>query len=490
MNNQNKPFFRFKDFFNTKDTVASSKVESKTVKRKLLRGPNLIILGCLLVITFFFLNQLPGQDREVYINKYKDIAMSEMDRAGIPASIKLAQGILESGAGSSSLAKKAKNHFGMKCGSAWTGPTYFLEDDDYDDNGDLIKSCFRVFKNADASYIAHSEFLRDPNKNYRYGPLFRLDPRDYKAWAHGLKRAGYATSPTYAEKLIRIIETYKLFEYDSDVPGPVDVPNTNNEEEIAGIFKINQVKVVLAKGDDTPVDIADRTSIPVKSILKFNENLSSKTQSLLEKSKVYIQRKRGNYRGKKKYHYVKAGDSMFDIAQQYGLRLDKLYKKNRLNNGSEPAVGERIKIRGWKVKSDEIPRTSKEGPVEKEEEKTREGEIEFEPSDDTDFGEDETESGNSDFDNESLDDLIKDRIEGEKEKEKDKPNTPPVSETEDNGNSSSNGDTAIRPVYHKIVKGDTLYGLARKYGTTVATIKHLNGLSSNVISVGQSLRIR
>ena len=258
-----------------------------------------------------------------YIEEFKNIAISEAERAGVPASIKLAQGILESNAGQSTLARKANNHFGIKCHNGWTGRKYHIEDDDYDENGKIIKSCFRVYRNAEFSYIAHSDFLRDRN---RYDFLFSLNPKDYRGWAYGLKRAGYATSATYAEKLIRVIETYELYRFDDmtiiDVQhGGVGPANGYT----AGL--INQVKVTFSKIGDTPAKISDRTGVSLKRIIKYNEKLTLGNQSIKPDTRVFLQRKRCSYRGKKKWHYVKEGESMFAISQIYGLRLSSLYKK-------------------------------------------------------------------------------------------------------------------------------------------------------------------
>ena len=165
----------------------------------------------------FFLcltTSLVAQDRVAYIQRYKNIDIREMERTGVPASIKLAQGLLESAAGTSTLAKKANNHFGIKCGADWKGRTIYRKDDDYDDNGILQESCFRAYKSAEESYIAHSEFLRDPRKEHRYGILFQYKVTDYRRWARGLKKSGYATSATYDEKLISIIENYGLDKFD------------------------------------------------------------------------------------------------------------------------------------------------------------------------------------------------------------------------------------------------------------------------------------
>jgi len=141
-----------------------------------------------------------------YIQQYKTIAQHEMDRVGIPASIKMAQAILESASGRSTLARQSNNHFGIKCGKDWKGGEVYRHDDDYKD-GLLVRSCFRAYDDPAESFRAHSDFLTD---NRRYKPLFELDIYDYKGWANGLRKAGYATDPQYPSKLIRIIEEYEL----------------------------------------------------------------------------------------------------------------------------------------------------------------------------------------------------------------------------------------------------------------------------------------
>lgn len=171
----------------------------------------LILLFCLSVAV-----SSSGQDKVYlyYIGKYKDIAMQEMQRTGIPASIKLAQALHETDGGTSYLSSMSKNHFGIKCGPDWYGFRALKKDDEYDASGKLIQSCFRVYQSVENSYIAHSQFLRNPEKFHRYGFLFQLDPLDYRQWAIGLKKAGYATNPSYHLKLIEIIETYNLHKYD------------------------------------------------------------------------------------------------------------------------------------------------------------------------------------------------------------------------------------------------------------------------------------
>jgi len=416
-----------------------------------------IILLAVLVCWAIMSIDVQGQDPNEYIRKYKSIAMQEMDRAGIPASIKLAQGILESGSGKSTLARKAKNHFGMKCGSAWRGKTYYHEDDDYDENGRLIKSCFRVFKNAKASYIAHSEFLRDPRKAYRYGPLFDLNPKDYKAWAYGLKRSGYATSATYAEKLIKIIERYELYRFDYENidavaggPGKVEEPI---DLEDSGILTINNVKMLLANKGDTPLTIADRTGVKTKCLLKYNDEFKSVGQDIEENSRVFLQDKRNSYRGKRKWHKVKEGQSLFDVSQLYGISLKRLKKRNRIKDNREPKAGQLLKLRGWRVSKRKTPKTIKSADVPEVEE-------ENENTTDVEMEEEETFLDEINEDVEETFDPFDEQLPQEK------------------------------PVYHLVEKGETLYGLSRFYGVSVSQIRQWNQLESNIINPGDTLRVK
>lgn len=427
--------------------------------------------------------------REKYINKYKKIAIQEMERAGVPASIKLAQGILESNAGQSTLARKAKNHFGMKCGTQWRGDTYYLEDDDYNDAGKLVKSCFRVYKKENESYIAHSEFLRDPRKRYRYGDLFKLNPRDYKAWARGLKAAGYATSPTYAEKLIGIIESYELYKYDKKGAPEVDLPDddrypddtSTGEEEIAaeevddsGLLFLNDVKMILAEKNDTPLEIANRTGVKTKCILKYNDKLTRPTQDIAANSRIYLQSKRNAYRGKKKYHQVREGETIYYISQVYGVKQKKLRKRNRISEGYEPTVGSLIKLRGWKVGKNKKPKTVRgsglpekdyidpkkdERPPKKDDQETNPATPEIETQDPIESDEVEFEIG--------------DEI-----------------DPEETFNPFDDDLPQAQPIYHQVVKGDTLYKLSKYYGTSVEDIRLLNQMRSNILSVGQNLRVK
>lgn len=162
------------------------------------------------LLSFNYNNPLDAMAYD-YLDQYGDLAVVEMYRSGIPASITLAQGLHESNYGTSSLATRANNHFGIKCKSYWQGHTYYHQDDDYNDRGDLIESCFRSYNSAVESYVDHSNFLM---YSAHYSQLFDLSKTDYVGWAYGLKECGYATDISYSQKLIAKIEKYDLSRFD------------------------------------------------------------------------------------------------------------------------------------------------------------------------------------------------------------------------------------------------------------------------------------
>ena len=443
-----------------------------------VRGTNFKYAFSTLFSILFISTSLLAQnsDHLKYIDKYKKIAISEMERAGIPASIKLAQGILESNAGKSYLARKANNHFGIKCHSNWKGKKVYREDDDYDENGKLQKSCFRAYKNAEASYIAHSEFLRDSKKTGRYGFLFRLKPTDYKRWARGLKRAGYATSATYAEKLISIIERYELHQYDRMTPGEVVAPEP--PPIVEKTLRINDAKVVYAKEGDTPNSIASANDMSVKSILKYNEKIGHSNTRLKEGTRVFIQPKRGSFRGRQEWHTVVHGENMYSISQLYGMKLSKLYKRNRMKAGQEPALGERLRLR-WKAKKrpklrSEVRDNPNKVPELIIDEKSEEVEIDgtdlpvIEPEIIPEPTPPPTNKPNSEPQEETV------------------PHTPPV--VEDKPPTSTT--PTETPIYHTVVSGETLYRISKKYNITVDEILKLNNMTSTIIRKGQKIRVR
>ena len=299
-----------------------------------------------LILVFLFSFNLFAQPapyritRNEYIEKYKDEAIFSMNKYGIPASIKLAQAMLESDNGNSVLAKKANNHFGIKCHSGWSGPSVRMDDDEKNE-------CFRKYKNELESYNDHSEFLRGRD---RYSFLFELDRTDYKAWARGLKKAGYATNPKYPELLIKIIEDNNLYELDKPGGKPIFVSKPKNKnshsDEVSidvadQVMKINNVKYILSKPGDTYKSIAERNEVMPWQILKYND--LEKNSGINEGEIIYLQPKRNN--GNKEYHVAQIGETMEDISQQYAVKLKKLYKKNNMEPGSQPVPGQKISLK-------------------------------------------------------------------------------------------------------------------------------------------------
>ena len=274
-----------------------------------------------------------SQDARNYIRQYKNLAISEMNRYGIPASITLAQGILESGSGTSTLAVNANNHFGIKCHVYWDGPSVYHDDDEK-------QECFRKYNSVDESFRDHSIFLSERN---RYSFLFALRKNDYKGWAKGLQKAGYATSNTYAKKLIRLIDEYNLTQYDNKKLNKKDQEKLalNNDMELnLKVYQKNYTKYVLAKKGDFYDDIAEKMDVWLWELLKYNE--CEIDRLLLEGEKVYLQPKRK--KGSKSYHVVSEGEDMYSISQLYGIKLKHLYKKNRMDIGTEPYVGQRLSL--------------------------------------------------------------------------------------------------------------------------------------------------
>lgn len=273
-----------------------------------------------------------------YIRKYRDIAVEQMHEYGIPASITLAQGLLESAAGRSDLATKGNNHFGIKCGGSWVGESMTHDDDR---NGE----CFRVYKNAEESFKDHSVFLQ----KQRYRRLFSLDRKDYKGWARGLKECGYATSPTYAAKLINIIELYELHLYDdgrkkaSSAPAVVQQPVVANPR--ITVYPNGIPYVVVGNGESLQ-SISTKYGISERKIRKYNE--LPKNAVLQSGDVIYLAKKKTKASKAFKtqcWHKVQRGQSMYDIAQTYGIRLRNLYKRNYKSPDYVPREGDLLKIR-------------------------------------------------------------------------------------------------------------------------------------------------
>ena len=265
---------------------------------------------------------------EAYIDKYKEMAIVQMHRHKIPASITLAQGLLESGAGQGLLAKEANNHFGIKCASGWTGKTFRKDDDRRDE-------CFRSYRSVEESYEDHSKFLQRPH----YSPLFDLKTTDYKGWAHGLRSCGYATDRQYAQKLIRLIEEYELYRYDRMSP-------TWGDQKVLQrpVYKNGKLLYVLAKQGDDLKSIAKEVGISARRLRKYNE--LPKEYSLRSGDIIYLQRKRARALKSYKYHQVSPGESLYSIAQRYGIRSKSLIRRNDLQSrGGSIEVRDILKLR-------------------------------------------------------------------------------------------------------------------------------------------------
>ena len=282
-----------------------------------------------------------NQTYQTYINQYKDLAIEQMLRYHIPASITLAQGLFESSAGRSVLATQGNNHFGIKCHN-WTGPTQYHDDD-------ARGECFRVYKDARDSYEDHSKFLaRQP----RYARLFELGQRNYKGWAQGLKQCGYATNPQYANKLIQIIELYKLFDYDKAKRFDRFMAEHSGSEQAVNaqgllhpIYKFNDNYYLITREGDTFKALGKEVEINWRKLAKYNER--DKNDVMHKGEIVYLKKKRKKApkQYKNRPHIVKKRERMYIISQKYGIRLNNLYKMNYFDIDHQIKIGDRIRIR-------------------------------------------------------------------------------------------------------------------------------------------------
>ena len=297
---------------------------------------------CMFILVLFPASSLAISWNKVYqdyFDCYKDVAINQMCQYGIPASITLAQGVLESGAGKSELALKSNNHFGIKC-NGWTGRKVYHDDDERDE-------CFRAYDNPLDSYIDHSLFLKN---SQRYSRLFQLKRTDYKGWAKGLKACGYATSPTYATRLIEIIELYGLDKYDRGDCNSSFQPSLSSDQPVFQttqhqIIPFNDNFYVVARQGDTFQSIGNDVNVDYRRLAKFNER--DKDDPVEEGERIWLKKKRRHapkeYKG---YVYrVVAGDSMYGIAQRFGIRLKYLYKMNNLSPDYIIQVGDPLRIR-------------------------------------------------------------------------------------------------------------------------------------------------
>ena len=433
----------------------------------------------------------PSQAVLDYIDQYKEIAVAEMLEYKIPASITMAQGILESGAGMSELAKKSNNHFGIKCHTDWNGEKVYYDDDAKDE-------CFRKYDQVEDSYRDHSKFL---SSKPRYAGLFELDADDYKGWAKGLKAAGYATNPKYADLLINLIEEYDLHALDKmsladvkkhnkkagkkdpkETDEPVVIKEENKKEKNFNwggyqedVFYFNRIPTVIIEKNDSPEKLAEKHHTKLSLLKDYNDIENG--GELTPGTKFYLQPKRK--KGETKYHTVKAGETMWTISRDEGVRLEQLYKFNKLEPGQEPATGEQIKLRNKRkdaVKlqsADVIKKTEK--IIESKKEIKKEEKIIEEPVKEV------IKDTNNDVFIDYEEEIIQPEIinaapgaQGEKEIIKEDVKIIP-------------GDADKSPTFHIVAARETLYGLSKIYGVTVSQIQEWNGLKDSAISIGQQL---
>ncbi|HKK40300.1 MAG TPA: glucosaminidase domain-containing protein [Cryomorphaceae bacterium] len=309
----------------------------------MLRKPVILLLA-FLISTLAIAEGDPNKrnTRAEYIAQWKDVAIDQMEKHGIPASITLAQAILESGDGNSELARKANNHFGIKCHD-WQGKKTYHDDDKRNE-------CFRKYRNAQESFDDHSVFLQ----RSRYLFLFDYKVTDYKSWAKGLKKAGYATNPKYPDLLIRLIEENNLAQYDR--PGakrgkpPVKQRTTNGSND-AIVIEIqrgleiqqssNRIKYVIADGRYSPEALADRMQMGPWQIKKYND--LGDNEKIEEGQLVYLQPKRGKNRDHDT-HTVKEGETLRGISQQYGVKIKKILKHSELPKDYRIKTGDELKL--------------------------------------------------------------------------------------------------------------------------------------------------
>src|SRR5450759_2357564 len=333
------------------------------MRNRLLLVLPLVLFSCLYSCKTYkplISTSAPDQSLQDYVNKYKDLAITEMKRTGIPASITLAQGIIESDCGHSTLAREGNNHFGIKCHNEWRGPTIRHNDNKRNE-------CFRKYYKPEESFYDHSDFLKSVS---RYSFLFSFNSTDYKAWAYGLKKAGYATNPDYANMLIRTIEENNLWYFDrgniatsqtihiddtikdplishsaDNSKKPVKYPTGNTAvlARVPRVMENNRIQYIIVKDGDTREKLENEFQLLKWELPKYNE---LKNDFLLVPGQMlYLQPKSERAEPGKEYYISSDGDTMYLISQRYGIKIKRLYEMNRMEDGTEPEAGKKIWLR-------------------------------------------------------------------------------------------------------------------------------------------------
>lgn len=401
----------------------------------------------LLLFTSMICGSLSAQkmSTQQYIEEYKYAAMQEMKIYGIPASVTLAQGILESASGNSKLAKDCNNHFGIKCRKNWTG-SFCLADDDAPDE------CFRGYTNAMESYRDHSLFLKGAS---RYDFLFNMPATDYRAWAHGLRQAGYATNPAYGDIIVGVVERYRLSMYDSMLVLGEDY---SSPDTAAGrLIQMHGLPAIIVSKSRNPEDIARLYDMGVWQIYKYND--LKRGEELKPGEILYLKPKKR--KGDEKYHMVKEGETLRDISQQHAVKLKYLEKFNHVMASQSLKPGEVIYLRDKRQKDSLQKTVIDRMPV---------------PTIEKD-----TAWKNNEF-------LRKD--------DKDKVISGTQQEGLPTGKTSYTGKTtyldiypANRVSYHTVLAGETVYSISRLYNISVDSVINWNHLANANIRVGQELRV-
>lgn len=406
-----------------------------------------IFLFAILLFSFAGAKAQSAEFINDYITRFRDIAINEMKRTGVPASIKLAQGIHESMAGQSDLVSRSNNHFGIKCKSNWKGESVSHTDDAPDE-------CFRKYADPEESYKDHSDFLRS---NQRYAFLFNLDPADYEAWAKGLKKAGYATNPRYPQLIIKLIDDYNLQHFSLIAMGriaddkqqwvvmdeesknqsvlttPVLHKEKNRVQQVnsinqypSDVFKINSTRVIFARKGTSFLSIAQQHNISLSKLFEYNDGMKEMSIVPIDQL-IFLQRKKKS--GLQEHHIVITGETTFDIAQQHGIRLENLLAFNHLKEGMIPAPGERIYLRS---KAPAVPK------------------------------------------------LLNESLAG---------NHYSYKEASTVNIKSKTSTVSSRNIIHNVKPKEGLYAIGRQYGVTVNELLEWNNLKSEALQVGQQIKI-
>lgn len=393
----------------------------------------LFFFGC------FFESAAQNMTAQQYVQEYKDLAISEMKRMGVPAAITLAQGLLETQSGNSDLLKVSNNHFGIKCKSTWTAETVSHDDD-------APGECFRKYKNAEDSYRDHSNFLRG---NTRYDFLFQLDPADYKAWAYGLRKAGYATNPKYPEILIKYIEDNNLEQYTmdaiNDVPhfdvakytdDPVNnsVASQQDDSDLAmpTNLVINGAKALYVPKGTSLLAVATQHNINLQKLLTINDLT---TDGILEKGQyLFLEKKKKE--GQQDFCITETNETMYDISQKYGVILQNLYSYNQFTPDDFIVPGTKIFLK---------PRVFKEI------------------------------TANADPRKQNVASAVRQN-----------PQSTGIKVSNSNPQPSTSN---MQSSTHEVLPKESLYGISKKYGVTVDQLKKWNNLTSDHIQTGQQLII-